>query len=71
MATCLCIASNAKQDLSYFCVRACCPFFGRYDPSGAGGIVFFCVYFLGCGLFLSVEGECLAVSQASGQWCGG
>ena len=29
VAICLCIVSNAKQDLSYFYMWVCCPFFKR------------------------------------------
>ena len=29
VATRLCTVSNAKQDPSYFCMRACCPFLKR------------------------------------------
>ena len=29
VATSLCIVSNAKQDLSYFCMWACCTFLKR------------------------------------------
>ena len=35
VATSLCIVSNTKQDLSYFCMGVCCPLVDRYTTANA------------------------------------